>query len=929
MTRFSQSSVTAVLGPTNTGKTHLAIERMCAHSSGLIGFPLRLLAREVYDRVVKIKGPGEVALLTGEQRIVPPGARWFLATAESMPIDDGRDFSFVALDEAQLAAHPERGHVFTDRLLRARGRDETMILGSQSLAPMVRTLVPEAEIITRPRFSTLSYAGAKKLSRLPPRTAIIAFSAEQVYAVAEMLRRFRGGAAVVMGALSPATRNAQVSMYQAGEVDYLVATDAIGMGLNMDVDHVAFASLSKYDGRRRRRLSLAEMAQIAGRAGRHQRDGTFGTVAGHGDACAFTDEEIERIEAHEFPPIGSVFWREAQPRYDSIATLIDDLEAAPRREGLRAAPEAIDLAVLKRLADQDDVAARACGADAVRRLWAACSLPDFQKKGADHHATFIAQLWRHLGEGRGTLPMELVARRIADLDNVQGDVETLGGRIAAIRTWSYIAHRGDWLAEPAIMAERAQQVEERLSDALHKGLAQRFVDRRTAVLMKRLGSDAAMLPVKLVDDDVVEVDGEPIGRLVGLRFVVDAGARLADRKLLLAAADRHLAGLLRDRARVMRADDDSAFALVATPQGRVALAWRGAPVARVQQKGARFDLSVSLEPGSEKLPGAERAALLAHLQSIVTRDLEKHLGPLMAVAVLARDSHASPPLRALCVALVEADGVIARSGVKDLLAQLDAPARQALKRLGIITGSLDIYCPAALRPMALQRLALLRQAGERGPSEPAPEAAPGQSPDQALFGDPPATDPVLALSSLNGARARAYRPAGSQAIRVDMAEKLIRDGHDQRAGQRPDAAKPSDPPNEASTDNAQSAGGAEQPVGQSKPRGFAIVPDLAVSMGLMPDNFFRLLHAAGFRRTERIAGDEGDMAVQLWHWRGLNRKGVGTGTDRRKGREKPKGPKRASKQERASADQPRVADRPRPRPGNAFAVLADMDFGGD
>ena len=926
MTRFSQSSVTAVLGPTNTGKTHLAIERMCAHSSGLIGFPLRLLAREVYDRVVKIKGPDAVALLTGEQRIVPPGARWFLATAESMPIDDGRDFAFVALDEAQLAAHPERGHVFTDRLLRARGRDETMILGSQSLAPMVRTLVPEAEIITRPRFSTLSYAGPKKLSRLPPRSAIIAFSAEQVYAVAEMLRRFRGGAAVVMGALSPATRNAQVEMYQAGEVDYLVATDAIGMGLNMDVDHVAFAALSKYDGRRRRRLSLAEMAQIAGRAGRHQRDGTFGTVAGHGDGCAFTDEEIERIEAHEFPPIGSVFWREAQPRYESIASLIDDLEAPPMREGLRAAPEAIDLAVLKRLADQDDVAARAGGADAVRRLWAVCSLPDFQKKGADHHAAFVAQLWRYLGEGRGQLPMELVAKRIADLDNVQGDVETLGGRIAAIRTWSYIAHRGDWLAEPATMAERAQQVEERLSDALHKGLAQRFVDRRTAVLMKRLGSDAAMLPVRLVDDDVVEVDDEPIGRLIGLRFIVDAGARLADRKLLLAAADRHLAGLLRDRARAIRADDDSAFALVATPQGRVALAWRGAPVAHVRQKGARFDLDVSLEPDSEKLPPAERDALRAHLQAVVTRDLEKHLGPLMAVAMQARDSKASPAFRALCVALAEADGVVARSGAKELLADMDEPARHALKRLGVVTGSLDIYCPAALRPLALQRLALLRLAGERAPAEATPVSVPQSSAEQEQPGAPPVTDPVLALSRLDGIRARAYRPAGNQAIRVDMAEKLIRDGHEQRTGQRPDAAMTSPSGDDTPKGDPQPVTGDENISARSRPRGFAIAPDLAVSMGLVPDNFHRLLHAAGFRRTERIAGEDGDAAVQLWHWRGLNRKKARSGAARR---DRPGKATRAAKSERVKADQKRAVARPRPRPGNAFAVLADMDFGRD
>src|SRR3954464_9031120 len=393
----------AVLGPTNTGKTHLAVERMCGHSSGMIGFPLRLLAREVYDRVVKLKGANQVALITGEEKIVPKHARWFLCTAESMPME--RDFAFVGLDEAQLGADPERGHVFTDRMLHARGREETMILGSETLAPMVRGLLPKAEIIGRPRFSTLSYAGPSKLSRLPPRSAIVAFSAEQVYAVAEMLRRMRGGAAVVMGALSPRTRNAQVAMYQAGEVDYLVATDAIGMGLNMDVTHVAFAGLSKFDGHRRRRLTPAEMAQIAGRAGRHQKDGTFGSLTLEGDALSeFRPEEIERIEEHRLAPLDHLYWRESDPDFGSVAALIRSLERRPDQAGLRAAPEAIDLAVLKRLAEDPDVAQRARGYEAVRRLWAACGLPDFRKTGADHHARLVARLYLHLTEGEGRIP---------------------------------------------------------------------------------------------------------------------------------------------------------------------------------------------------------------------------------------------------------------------------------------------------------------------------------------------------------------------------------------------------------------------------------------------------------------------------------------------------------------------------------------------
>src|SRR3982751_3981023 len=440
MSDFARAPLTAILGPTNTGKTHLAVERRCRHSSGMIGFPLRLLAREVYDRVVKLKGERSVALITGEEKILPKEARWFLCTAKSMPME--RDVAFAAIDEAQLGADPERGHVFTDRILHARGREETMILGSETLAPMVRALLPKAEIIGRPRFSTLSYAGASKLSRLPPRSAIVAFSAEQVYAVAEMLRRMRGGAAVVMGALSPRTRNAQVAMYQAGEVDYLVATDAIGMGLNMDVDHVAFAGLSKYDGSRRRRLTAAEMAQIAGRAGRHQRDGSFGSLTLEGDALAeFRPEEIEAIEEHRFSPLEFLYWRESELDFASVEALIRSLERRPVRREVRAAPEATDLSVLKLLSTDPEILTRATSAERVRRLWAACGLPDFRKTGPEHHSRLVARLYGHLGEGDGRIPQGWYAEQVARLDDVQGDIDTLADRIAGVRTWAYIAHR--------------------------------------------------------------------------------------------------------------------------------------------------------------------------------------------------------------------------------------------------------------------------------------------------------------------------------------------------------------------------------------------------------------------------------------------------------------------------------------------------------
>src|SRR5215212_752635 len=576
----SDAPVRAILGPTNTGKTYLAIERMCGHSSGVIGFPLRLLAREVYDRVVAMKGEKQVALLTGEERIVPPHARYFLCTAESMPVPGGdihnagsdlqRDFAFAAIDEAQLGIDPERGHVFTDRMLRARGREETLILGSDTLKPMIRELLPEAEIVSRPRFSTLRYAGSTKLSRLPPRSAVVAFSAEQVYALAEMLRRFRGGAAVVMGALSPATRNAQVAMFQRGEVDYLVATDAIGMGLNMDVTHVAFAGLEKFDGRRDRRLTIAEMAQIAGRAGRHQRDGSFGTLGLGGDGGAtFSDEEISAIEDHRFRPLDHLFWRSSDLDFTDVTALIASLEEPSDDPVLRSAPLAVDLAVLKLIAEDPAVAVRK-GAIA-KRLWAACGLPDFRKVGPMHHARMVRRIFGYIGEG-GHIPHEWFAAEVARLDNVSGDIEALADRLAGVRSWAYIAHRSDWLADPAKWAERTMEVEARLSDALHERLTQRFVDRRTAVLVRDIGARGAdALPVTVAADGEVSVGPEPIGHLSGFDFRVDPSARLADKRLLLAAAERRLGDELDRRANALIEATDDAFALMVDESGAVAV----------------------------------------------------------------------------------------------------------------------------------------------------------------------------------------------------------------------------------------------------------------------------------------------------------------------------------------------------------------------
>jgi ATP-dependent RNA helicase SUPV3L1/SUV3 len=755
--------LTAILGPTNTGKTHLAVERMCAHSSGMMGFPLRLLAREIYDRLVAIKGAHQVALITGEERIEPPQARWYCCTVESMPVD--RDFAFVAIDEAQLGADAERGHIFTDRILHARGREETMILGSESLRPLIRQLLPEAEIVSRPRFSTLSYAGAKKLSRLPKRSAIVAFSIEQVYAVAETLRRMRGGAAVVMGALSPRTRNAQVAMFQSGEVDYLVATDAIGMGLNLDVAHVAFVSLSKFDGARRRRLTVAEMAQIAGRAGRHQRDGSFGTLAGEGSE--FAPEEVLAIENHDFPKLDWLYWREAEPRFDSLATLIADLESKPTAPGLLAAPKAIDLAVLRRLADMPDATALIRHPVDVARLWAVASLPDFRSMGEEHHSRFVASLWQHLGQSKRVIPQSLYASELARLDSIQGDVDTLSARIAAVRTWTYVAHRGDWLADPTAMAERARALEEKLSDALHDALRQRFVDKRTSTLLRKGGLDSGLHPVEIDANRRVLVDGEEIGTLHGFAFRVDPAAKAGDRKLLLAAAERHLAAHLRQKARDVSMAEDSEFSLGADNEGKPAIFWKGDKLGQLAKGRSLVQPAFLPVKAVAGLEGDALRDITTRAERWIAAQLAKAMGGIVGLHELAQQPDVDGNVRALAVRLADAGGIAGRHYLADAIAALPKEARGAARKGGIVFGALDIYHHAALKPAAAKWRAALFAARDG-------RAMPDLPPESAVhlkdwkFAHP------------GEARNAGYRRIGDEYVRIDLAERVIKKAHEAR-----------------------------------------------------------------------------------------------------------------------------------------------------
>lgn len=893
--------VRAVLGPTNTGKTYLAIERMCAHSSGVMGFPLRLLAREVYDRVRAIKGDKSVALITGEERIEPPEARYFLCTAEAMPRTSG-EHAFVALDEAQLGADPERGHIFTDRLLHARGREETMILGSATLEPIIRALIPRAEIISRPRFSTLSHAGTVKLSRLPPRSAVVAFSVEQVYAMAEALRRFRGGAAVVMGALSPETRNRQVALFQSGEVDYIVATDAIGMGLNLDLDHVAFAALSKYDGQRKRRLTPAEMAQIAGRAGRHQRDGTFGTLSGmnaggkgSGAPLECSEEEIYAIEEHRFAPLTHLFWREAEPRFDSLATLIADLEAKPDQPMLRPAPPAIDLSVLKRLAE-DPIGQELRGAASVRRFWEACSLPDFRQLGLDPHARFVARLWQDLRGGY--LGADFVAARIAELDRTQGDIDTLQGRIAAIRSWAYICQRPDWVLARDEMAARARAVEARLSDALHARLTERFVNRRTTLLMKSLGADASLLPVALEDDGRLTVEGEAIGRLDGFRFTVDPSAGVADRRMLLAAGEKALPGLLATRAQWLLAEGLGELAI-----SRGAIHWQGRALAEISFAGGNM-------PGHFGTPRLMLTRDCTLLSDTSRAQVEEGLGtwlegqlapldPLRKLAEAARDPAATSEARALLIALIEAKGVLTREEAG--LQHLPKEARPFLRKLGVTFGALDIFAAPLLKPAPRRLL-------------------------HALGLDlRPLNDAMLSVLAQGtwpaGQLPAGYRLAGDQAIRVDLAEKIFRAAFDARAA-KPDAPH------------------------------FRLDLALPVSIGLTDDNARRLLGSAGFRcdRARPLPeGAQGAPAPDRWSWRPRSQRAAHDRNARRspsrhkgKAQGQSQGKPQGRSQDKHTSEQrtePRNPQTPRPRgkpaaprpvdtgparAGGAFDALADL-----
>ncbi len=668
--------VRAVLGPTNTGKTHLAIDRLLAHASGIIGFPLRLLARENYDKMVAAKGARAVALITGEEKIIPPEARWYSCTVEAMPMD--RPVEFVAVDEIQLCADPDRGHVFTDRLLHARGMVETMFLGAETIRGQLKRLVPQAEIETRARLSQLHYAGVTKLSRLPPRSAVVAFSAAEVYAIAELIRRRRGGCAVVMGRLSPRTRNAQVALYQDKEVDFLVATDAIGMGLNMDVNHVAFASLSKFDGHRPRMLTAAETAQIAGRAGRGMRDGSFGTA---GTCPPLPASIVEAVEQHRFDPLEQLFWRNSDLDFSTIDTLLAALAVPPPGPGLARGNEASDVETLATLARDSGIRALACSRARVRLLWEACQVPDFRKLADESHARLCGRIFSHVAR-EGGLPEAWLAAAIEPLGRVDGDIDTLMQRLSGVRVWSYVTARTDWVRDAMRWQAETSAIEDRISDALHERLIARFVDRRAARLTRQLEAGQDLLSAVTSRGDVV-VEGHSVGQMDGFRFTPDPVTESDERKLMLRAARRALRDEVPRRVAALETAALSAF----TWSEDQTMFWEQAPVARVR-RGASLLRPVAEILDSEFLEGHQRERVRIRLQAVLEGWVRSGLAPLFAAQETAsRDS----ALRGVLHRLMESGGIAAPVDVP-------APLRGKLKAAGIWGGRHALFLPALLKP---------------------------------------------------------------------------------------------------------------------------------------------------------------------------------------------------------------------------------------
>ena len=808
----SPKTVTAVLGPTNTGKTHLAVERMLGHGGGMIGLPLRLLAREIYDRVRGRAGDAAVALVTGEEKIIPAQARYWVCTVEAMPTDV--DVPFLAIDEVQLCADFERGHIFTDRVLHRRGRDETMLLGAGTMRPILEKLLPGTSFVARPRFSQLLYAGQKKITRLPRRSAIVAFSADMVYATAELIRRQRGGAAVVLGALSPRTRNAQVALYQSGDVDYIVATDAIGMGLNMDVDHVAFASTRKFDGFQYRQLNPSELGQVAGRAGRYMNDGTFGVT---GEADPFEQETVERLESHNFDAVRMLQWRNRELDFGSLERLRQSLNQLPQAQGLTRAQPNADLLALEALARDPATRDLAASKKDVERLWEVCQIPDYRNISNSEHASIVSKIFQYLQTGDGFIDEDWFVRQLKFCENTQGDLDTLSNRISHIRTWTFVANRPDWLKAPLYWQSYAREIEDKLSDALHERLTQRFIDRRTSVLMKRLAQKEELMST-VEEDGAIHVEGEYIGRIKGFLFVPDGATEGAEARALKAAAMSAVAAEISARAKAVAASADTDLKL--TRDGQIV--WNHAPVGKLEPGATQLKPRAAVIAG-DQLSGSEREEVQARLQKFIDR----HIATVLEALVKLEEGEGLEGIaRGIAYRLVETLGVLPRDTVAEEVKGLSQEDRAKLRALGARFGAFNVYVPALLKPAPTELRLLLWALGLQKEGKLEPAALP-QPPGQGL------TSASFDRSTPRGFYGVCgYRICGSRVVRIDMLERLadvIRD----RVFWRPRF------PEE------------KRPAGSVEGGGFTVVPDMMSLVGCSGEDFLGILRSLDYRMQKK------------------------------------------------------------------------------
>ncbi|KKB07583.1 helicase-related protein [Devosia chinhatensis] len=815
MTFAPSHLVKAILGPTNTGKTYFAIERMLAHPTGMIGLPLRLLAREVYQRVVERVGEQAVALVTGEERIVPAKPRYWVATVEAMPMDIHVDC--VAVDEIQTAIDFDRGHVFTDRILKARGFHETLLLGSATMAGVVKKLIPHAEIIDRPRFSQLTYSGSKKLSRQPARSAIVAFSARQVYAIAELIRRERGGAAVVMGALSPRTRNAQVDLYQNGDVDFLVATDAIGMGLNLDIHHVAFADDTKFDGHQSRPLTPSELGQIAGRAGRHRHNGTFGVTGGTEN---FDEELVVQLETHDFEPVRQVQWRNSVLDFSSIERLRGSLEVSPQDRTLTRVPIATDQMALEFLA-RNEAGALARGHEAVKLLWECCQIPDYQGISPAAHGEIVTRIFSDLRRIT-RVDEDWIAEQVRFCDNAEGDIDTLSNRIKQIRTWTFVANRKNWLEDPTYWREKTRDIEDRLSDALHERLTQRFVDRRTSVLLRHL-KDKRMVSPEINSQGEVRLEGHLIGTLEGFRFSLARNDGELDAKGLRGAADSVVAPEIHNRAGRLAGSPNEEFVLAT--DGR--LRWRGEIVAELAEGDSLYRPRIIIL-ADETLTGPDLEKVQDRLMLWLRHHINTVLEPIMA---LEAPVDLEGTARGLAYRLFEHLGLLPRHDVADDVKGLDQDVRGKLRKLGIKFGAYHIYLPLSLKP-APRELALVLFALKHGGIR---QAGVTDIPHIVLSGrtsflvDPEVDTRLYEIAG--------FKVAGKRAVRIDILERLA------------DIIRPL-----IALDAARPYAG-DLPAGAADGNGFRVTVEMTSLLGCSGDDFSSILTSLGYRvrRTPKPA----------------------------------------------------------------------------